>query len=119
MSERFLLNIFSKFNLNKSFFNLCFELKILRGKQKFMNFWIFLILLIFITIIEIIKLIKISDNDRESLLKYGSLGYYAGGKECRFMLDLIVLSYCFYTIMLFIHYILGTNQWLFNANNIY
>ena len=93
MSQTFILNLFSKFNLNKSFFNLWFELKILRGKQKFMNFWIFLILLIFITIIEIIKLIKISDNDRKSLLKYGSIEYYTGGKECRFMLDMLVLSF--------------------------
>jgi len=101
MNSNFLINILSKFDLNKSYLNLWFEMKMNTKCGKY--YYIYTTNELINVFYAIICLNTISDKDINSLAKWGSFGYYSGGIESRFVMDLSFISIALLITFILIH----------------
>ena len=89
MSTNYLVEVLSQFDINFKYFKICVKNQLNRKYGQFYWFLCFvsLSLLSYNTFI----LVFISDEDIDSLKKYGSVGFKLAGISSRLMLDIIYL----------------------------
>src|SRR2546421_677382 len=54
--------------------------------------------------LELSLILFVSDNDTETLLKFGSMGYMLGGREARLTIEMTFVSYRLLVLYLLIKY---------------
>ena len=90
MDQKFLVEVMSEFDISYKYFRINMKNQINRNYGHF--YWILCLICLTINLINIMNLLLISDEDEDPLMKVGSMGFSLGGKSCRFMIDLAVLS---------------------------
>ena len=114
MERKFLVQIFSKFDIKSKYLTLSIENQITRKFGK--GFWIISILYLFGFILDVIRIIFFASYNPR---KYGGIGYYFAGERIWFIIDLCPVSYSILTLSVLYLYHQDDNEWLMNINEFY
>ena len=117
MNTNYLVEVLSEFDINVKYFKISVKKQLNRNYG--LIYWFLCLFSVYSVLINTFILILISDDDINSLKKYGSIGFKLGGKSSRLMLDISVDTFfCLISYLFWINF-LDKMQWLLKMSSIY